>query len=82
MEGLLLAKNAPSPAKIVRLYRMMLRHAGASVLYARPAIFNLRALYRPEFDVWMTRAKAGRHELEKSQDEWEEFARRGKQALK
>lgn len=71
------AIQAPTPATIVRLYRIILYQAGAAVLFAKPAVHNLRALYRPELDIWMQKAKGDRLKIEESRHEWEEFARRG-----
>ena len=69
-----LPPNLPTPTTVLRLYRLTLRHAGAAVLYARPASPNLRALYRPEFDIWMKRAKQGSEAVIKDKAEWETFA--------
>lgn len=48
------------------------------MLYSKPASPNLRALYRPEFDVWMGRARR-ESDADKvdRRVEWEEFATRG-----
>ena len=70
------ATHIPTPTTVSRLYRLLLRHAGASVLYSRPAMPNLRALYRPEFDIWMKRAKQGEEAVMWDRAEWETFARR------
>ncbi|CAD6569169.1 MAG: hypothetical protein CYPHOPRED_003118 [Cyphobasidiales sp. Tagirdzhanova-0007] len=73
--------NTPIPIIIVKLYRRVLRQAGAAVLFSKPAMPNLRRLYRAEFDIWMTRAKGGPREFEQHREEWEEFARRAQSTL-
>jgi hypothetical protein len=70
-------QHAPTPDTVRKIYRQVLRYAGSAVLYAHPARLNLRALYRPEFDVWMVKAKQGYEAVTKDTSEWEEFARRG-----
>lgn len=69
--------NIPTPDVVCKIYRQVLRYAGASVLYALPARLNLRALYRPEFDIWMKKAKLGKDAAVRDRQEWEEFSRRG-----
>lgn len=71
-------KGVPTPALIRVIYRQVLRYAGSSVLYAHPARLNLRMLYRPEFDIWMKKAKQGPRQAVKDRQEWEEFSRRGR----
>lgn len=70
---------APTPALICKIYRQVLRYAGSAVLYAHPARPNLRALYRPEFDIWMNKVKEGEAKAIEARPEWEEFSRRGEQ---
>ena len=70
--------SPPTPALLRRIYRQVLRYAGSAVLYAHPARPNLRALYRPEFDVWMNKVKEGERKAIAARPEWEEFSRRGK----
>lgn len=69
--------NAPTPSVIRSIYRQVLRYAGSSVLYAHPARLNLRVLFRPEFDIWLNKAKLGEEQAVKDKPEWEEFSRRG-----
>lgn len=68
----------PTPRQVAQLYKAVLRYATAAVLYARPAKPNLRALYRPEFDIWMAAAK---EPGSVKPEAWLEFARRSQSAI-
>jgi len=61
------------PRDVLVVYRTILRYAGASVLYSRPAVWHIRQQYRPVFDVWMKRAK---YSDSVNEDAWSMFRSR------